>query len=166
MAQGPAHIDSPDVIRRFRERYAAFDNVCRNALMSADADIKEILQWLRYEQRTHWDHQLRKREEEVVRANSEYQQALWSLGTKGKVSCVDQKRALEKAKRRKEEAERKVAAVKKWGLLLDQKLDKMMGPIRALTAVLDQQTPRALARLDQMAESLEEYFRTSSGGGP
>lgn len=165
MAHKHAHIESPEVIKEFRNHLAIFDQTCRNALMSCTAETHGTREWLRTEQRLSLKLQLRKCEEALVVARRNYEQAKWNAGDAGRSSGVDELRALEKAKLRKEEVERKAAAVKKWTGVLDQTINKMLGPVNSLTILLDQRTPRAMARLDQMLDSLEEYFRPAPGGG-
>lgn len=161
-----ARIDSPDVLKEFRKRFVDFDLNSRNALLGNDAAVRGTLEWLKGEQLVHWKTLLRKREEALNTAVRDLDRlrmtATWSLPTSG----VDEKRAIAKAKRLKEEAETKIDAVKQWTLLLDQKARKLMGPCLVLGQMLDLLTPRALARLDQMIVSLEEYLRTSPGGAP
>ena len=160
MAERPARIDSPEVIKEFRNHLAVFDQACRNALMGNRADINATTEWLRSEQRLHWKHQLRKCEEALNVAQQEYSQAKWASGSGAiRSSGVEELRALQRAKRRKEEVEQKIKAVNTWSALLDQKIGKLMGPCNALMILLDQRTPQAMARLDQMLDSLEEYFR-------
>ena len=162
MAQGRANVESVDVIRDFRNRLSVFDSTCRNALTGIQTEVKGVGAWLRTEQRTYWRRQLRKREEDLNRAIQELSQAQWSSQTMGEQSdFVDQKRAVAKARVRKEEAEKKAATVKKWSNLLDQKVDKLLRPCKSLFILLDQMTPRALSRLDQMMKHLEEYFRNA-----
>ena len=78
-----------------------------------------------------------------------------------KTDCIDEKRAFEKAKRRKEEAEAKVRLVKKWSSMLDHTIGKKLGPCKSFSILLDHLTPKALSRLDQMLLKLDEYFRTT-----
>jgi hypothetical protein len=111
----------------------------------------------------YWKHQLRAREEALMAAKQECAQAQWASGRDVKTVSVEAQRALEKAKRRKEEAEQKLETVKRWTVLLDQRVAKLMGPCQALSSAMDQGIPRAMARLDQMLNHLEEYFRPPPG---
>ena len=43
--------------------------------------------------------------------------------------------------------------------LLARETNKLMAPINNLANLLDQNTPKALAKLDSMVRSLEEYLR-------
>ena len=65
---------------------------------------------------------------------------------------------MEVARRRKEEAELKMQAVRKWTLALEQKIDKMWSPCASLAILLEEMTPRGLAALDRMVENLDAYF--------
>ena len=62
------------------------------------------------------------------------------------------------------EAEEKLRAVKKWALAIEHKAAKAMGPCTALSSTLSKLTPQALARLDQMLDSLDDYLRPGATG--
>lgn len=162
VAQGPAHIDSPELLKAFRARLVDFQQLCRRALDGNAALVRETADWVKNEQKAHWQLQLRKRQEALNVAESNYKQAQWYASTKGRMSGVEEKRLLNKALRAKEEAEEKLAAVKKWSLSFDQRVDKLMSPCHSLTNLVDELTPRALSRLDGMLDALDEYFRSPS----
>ncbi|MBI4564982.1 MAG: hypothetical protein HY716_09855 [Planctomycetes bacterium] len=166
MSNGSARIESMEVLKDFRNQFVAFDKRCRNALIGLDSEIKRMAHWLRGEQLLHWKVQLRKCEEAVNRASSELMQARIRSSYAGKSSYVDERKALEKAKRRKEEAEAKIIAIKLWSNLLEQNLTKMEAPCNSLGILLDQLIPKGLARIDRMLDSLDQYFRADSGEGP
>jgi hypothetical protein len=165
MAEGPARIDSPEVIREFRAHFVKFDQAARNALLGLDSDVKGTFAWLRGEQLAYWKAQLRKREELLTRAQGELANAQIAASYSGKNSFVDEKRAVEKAKRMKEEAEQKIQLVRKWSVMAEQEVGKRMGPCNGLAILLDHLTPMALARLDQMVISLEGYLRDTPADG-
>ncbi len=165
MAGGPARIDSQDIIRDIRARFVTFNEVCSNALMSLESDVRSTATWLRTDRETYWKQQHRRREEAYQIALNEYNRARDAVaGPMGKPSYIDEKKAYERAKRSKEEAERAIAAVKSWTRLLEHKTEKLSGPCIALSILLAHLTPRALARLDRMADRLDEYFRPGDGG--
>ncbi len=159
MSQRPARIESPEVIRELRNHLAVFDQKSRNALMACIGEIQGTREWLRNDRQLYWKHQARKREEEMLNAKRELTQAQWAASHGGRSVGVDEQRALEKAKRRHEEALQKIEVVKKWTLLLEQRVVKMLGPVQSLLLLLDQKVPPAIARIDQMLDSLEAYLR-------
>lgn len=165
MPGGPANIRSPEVIRRFRGRYLEFDSDCRRALEVSRAEVVRIEEWLRREQTVYWKGQLRKREEMVAKAKSDYQSALHNDGGyEGKKSAVDEKKLLDRALRLKEEAEGKLLAIKRWLRAAEKQVADLTGACMSLVSLLDATTPQALARMDGMIDSLDEYARPSSPG--
>src|SRR5262245_63683686 len=160
MSRGPARIDSADVIRQLRIQYSKFDQAARNALMGCSSDVSLTADWLRGEQQLHWKHLRRRCEEDVNRARSELSQAEWK-SSRGdtRSSCIEEQRALRRAKERLEEAERGQAATARWAVMLDQKVRKMLAPVNSLSILLDTRTPQVMARLDVMIQGLEAYFR-------
>jgi hypothetical protein len=165
MAARPARIESPELIKELRNHFVAFDQTCRNAVLSFISDVDGTREWLRTDRRRYWEQQFRKRDEELTAAKQAYAQARWASSTIGRSGGLDELREVQKAERRKEEVERKIQAVKKHTLLLEQSITKMLGPCQALMVLLDQRTPQAIARLDQMLDGLEAYFRQAPEGG-
>jgi hypothetical protein len=163
MAHGPARIESPEVIKELRNRFAILDQKCRNALMSVSGDIQEAREWLRNDRQMHWRRQLQKADEFLSNAKRELEQAKWNTSRGIRSDTVDLARAVEKAKRRREEIEQKIESVKRWSAILEMKITKMMGPCHALSILLDQRTAQAMARLDKMLDNLDAYFHKVPG---
>jgi hypothetical protein len=164
MATGPAHIRSPDVLTRFRRRFIAFFEKAQSALELVTGDLSSVRDWIEREQLPGWKKELRRREDMVKLTWREYFNARYGDRRMGKPSSVDERKAYELAKRRKEEAEAKIAQIERWRVGLDQQAEKLMPAIKKLTSLLDQLTPLAIARLDFMLDRLEEYLMPASGG--
>ena len=164
MAQGSANIDSPDVVKRFRSHFVKFAEECQRALDGAHADVNRVREWLAREQAPYWKHELAKCEEQVEHARREYSRARLADTATRKNSCVDEKKALDRAIRRRTEAEEKLQAVKKWLPTIEREAAKALGPCASLKSLLRLLVPQALARLDQMLDSLDEYLRPTAAG--
>jgi hypothetical protein len=165
MSPKSARIDSPDVIKRFRNDFILFDSACQQAVEGVRADVTRTIGWLKGEQLSYWKQQIRKRDELVLRAKAAYQRVRFASNASG----LDEKRALQKAIRRKEEAEEKLKRVKKWAQVIERKSGPMLGPVLRLSNELADMTPRAVVRLDRMVDSLDAYFRAAAaeaGGSP
>jgi hypothetical protein len=159
MSMGRANIDSPEVLKNFRNHLLKFGKSCDSAIADAKADCARVSEWLRHEQLNHWKRELTKRNEQYQRAKSEYAEARYGSDYTRKNSYVDELKEMRKAEQKKEEAERKLALIKKWSGLLEQKTEKMMGPLNQLAGVLDTALPQSLSRLETMIFSLEDYLR-------
>jgi hypothetical protein len=164
MARGPAHIQSPEVIKRFRSSFIKFTEEGRKAVEDIQRDVSRVQQWLEHEQSAHWKRELRRREEKVQRARSEYNFARADSSPLRKKSCVDEKKAFDKAQRLREEAESKLQIVKKTLLTIEQRAAKAIGPCTILSSMLAADGPKALARLDTMLDKLDDYLRPRPSG--
>lgn len=158
MAHTRASIDSPEVIKDFRYQLIKFDSLGRQAVAGAQGDAHRVAQWLS-DQAQFWKKEAREREEDYQRARVAYNQARDKFGVYGKESSVDERKELKKAEVRREEAEHKMKAIKKWITVLGRETEELMGPVRVFSSTLDSATPRALSKLDGLLEKLEEYMR-------
>jgi hypothetical protein len=161
---GSANIRSPEAIRRFRFRFVEFTELAHLALDTAAGDVRSVNEWLRHEQLPYWQREHRRRHEELGRTWREYVNARYGDRRMGKPSCVDERKAWERARRMKEEAERKIEFVKGWLRAVERETDRLKSPCSKLQTLLDSLAPRALVRLDTMLDGLDEYLRAAGHG--
>jgi hypothetical protein len=165
MADNTARINSPDVIKEFRSNFIKYLDRCRQSVSGVKADCDRAAQWVKHDQAMHWKMELRKAEELVRQTKSAYLLARHGSDYLRKPSYQEEEKALKRAERRKEEAQHKLEAIKRWSMLLEQQTDKLMGPIDNLSGMIDAAGPKALSRLEIMIRSLEDYLRETGGGG-
>ena len=102
--------------------------------------------------------ELRRSWEGVSAARIQLQQAQVSRRIAGREpACIDEKRALERAKRRQETAKQKVQAVKHWTQVLDRAADEFQQSRTQFATWLDTDLVEAVAALNRMSVSLESY---------
>lgn len=154
-----ASIRDPEVLRRVREAYVTFDKDTHRAVASVTSSVSQVREWLGREQLAYWTRQLRLRQEALRAAKSDYNRAVRGPRTIMRNSGFDERKAMNKAKARMEEAEEKIKVVKRWTRMLDEKADPLMAAVSRLARLLEQSTPRALGRLDTMLDSLDAYHR-------
>jgi uncharacterized protein YukE len=160
-----ADISSPDVIREFRLQFMKFEERAKQAVAGVHSDADRVVEWLRHEQSQYWKQEHRKAEEAVRQARAAYLIARHGSEYMKKPSYIEEEKALKRAERRKEEAERKLELVKKWGTVLEQQAQKLMGAVNGFAGLLESTAPMARARLETMAQHLDEYLRDSPGDG-
>ena len=159
MSEGSAKIDSPETLRSVRTAWVKFDDDIRQALSGIKSDVQRTHQWLLQDMASYWKQEYRKAEEAVRQAKSDYNAARFGSDAFRKNSYVDEMKALRRAEARKENAEKKLAVLKKWTNALPVQAEKLMGPINTLGITLENATPRALSKLEQLAEKIEDYLR-------
>ena len=158
-----ARIDSIAELRTFRVALIKFAESCNVALGDAEADMQRTLQWLERDQISYWNGQLAKRAETVARCKEAVRmKKLFKSPTGSQQSAVEEEKALRIAIRNYEEAEQKIIACKQWSKRLQKEIMMYKGGVTRFTSVLGGDVPRALAVLDAMATSLEEYAALSA----
>lgn len=153
-----ARVESIDALKDLRVALCQFAETVRLSLDEADAEIKRAAIWLRQEQHSHWKVEIRKRTELVTRAKialMRKEQEKTPLG--GRLSCVDEKKALALARRRLEEAQEKFENVRRWMRQLEQETFTYKATAQGLSEVVEAGVPAGLAQLDQMIGALESY---------
>jgi hypothetical protein len=65
---------------------------------------------------------------------------------------------LRRAQARLQEAEEKLLAVRRWGMVLEREVEDYQGPSQQLSNLLEADLTMAVAHLDQLITSLEAYL--------
>lgn len=161
MSYGSARIDSPEVLKDFRNHLIKFKEACEQSMAGVKSDVYHVQRWLQDEQMNHWKRMLQKYEAEAIQARHEYNEARFGAPAMRKDSYVDEQKAMRKAEQKREDARARIDKIKRWASLLDQQAEKLMGPVNQLQQILDSEHPRALADLESKIQNLEEYLRMS-----
>ena len=79
-------------------------------------------------------------------------------------ACIDEKKALARAKQRLEIAQEKVEAVRHCARAIDRAVDEYRGARTPLSSWLESEAPKALAALRRMMDNLEDYLALQAPG--
>lgn len=150
-----ANVSSIAALEDFRAAIAEFVEEAERALTGADADLARVQSALSRELPAYWKGELRRREENVVRARIALEQA--SASREMGKSTVEERKQLARAKREVEEARARQEATRRWRTRLDRAELVYRGRIEPLRTLLHAGAPRALAALRAMGERLDEY---------
>ncbi|MEX0655388.1 MAG: hypothetical protein WD534_12375 [Phycisphaeraceae bacterium] len=152
-------VESVDAIKQFRGELWKFAQEARSALSDAQSDLRRTCQWLEQEQGPWWLAQCRKRQEVVTEAKRALdEKRLYKAPDGGKPSTVEEEAALKLALRRREEAERKLEAVKRWRRQIDREAADYQAAAQRLARAVDHDIPNAAATVDRLMDALEKYF--------
>ena len=154
-----AHISSVAVLRELRVALVKFGVAAQNALAEADSDLHRTIRWVQQDQAAHWEQQLRRRAERLVQAEQVLKNKKYHFRSDlDSRSCVDEERAVVAARRAVEEAREKSDLVRRWGPKLEKQALLYRGAVNGLIRAAETDVPRALAGLDRMLDSLENYL--------
>lgn len=147
-----------DAVEQMAAAVDVFRTEAAAALEELDMEVRRALEWIHHDRHDHWNHEVRRGWERVTESRIELQQAMTArrIGDRDP-SCVDEKKALERAKRRLDVAQEKVEAVRHWTHSIDHAVTEYHGSRAQLSGWLDAEVPKALAALRRMTAALETY---------
>ena len=158
MSGDRADVRSIDVIDRFRATLVGFVDAGKAALLEAESDLDRTILWLDRDRVPHWNRQIRKRQELLTRAKSElYRKQMQSSAKGGRAGDSDERKNLQRAERRLEEARARLQATRSWMRRLERERTLYKAAISPLASALDHELPGAVALLRKMSENLEAY---------
>jgi len=153
-----ARVTSIDALQAMSAALECFHADASNALDELGMQIRRALQWINHDCRDYWAQEVRRGFERVAEARVQLQQALtFRRVGEHQPSCVDEKKALEKAKRRLQTAQSKVQAIRHWAVVIERAVNEYRGSRAGLVNWLDADLPQAVAALKRMREALESY---------
>jgi len=162
-----ARITSIGVLQTTATALQRFRGEASGALDDLDIELRRILDWIHHDRKEFWDRELRRSSEMVSQAKIQLQQARISRQIAGhEPACVDEKRALERAKRRLEVAEQKVQAVRVFAHAIDRAIEEYQRSRAQFVTWLDTDMLQAVAALDRMSASLESYVSLETPVSP
>jgi hypothetical protein len=158
-----AGVTNLEALERFRASLLEFIHDAANALGEADSEVDRMQVWLERQQKIHWQQEHRRRSEEVTRAKSALYRKQLTVSSKDRPpSAVDEKKALQRAQARLEEAEQKIRRIKHWSVHLGQEAARYKAATSSLAAVLERELPASAEMLKRALAALEQYLHTAA----
>ena len=162
MAKG-ADVQSIDALGEAKVAVVEFLETVKLALSEGSSDVQRTITWLQSEKRTFWHHEVRRRTEKVNQAKSELFRAQLEAQN-DRISCLEEKKLLERAERGLAEAEQKVKLVQKWSRLLEREAALLKGRCQPLARAVEGDLPRGVARLELLIGQLHAYVNLREPG--
>lgn len=158
-----ADVKSHESIEHFRHAMMEFQDACKKAITLLETEKFQAFQWLEYDMPTFWKKQARIRYDEISEARNRLRscEMRGAVGDK-KPSCIEEKKDLERAKKRQEFAQRMIQVVRKWSIKVHKDGDEFTGRIGRCKAVIDNDVTYAIVLLKRMVEALEKYLSMSA----
>ncbi len=161
---GQAAVQSVDAIATFRVATLTFAGEIQAALSEAEADITRLPQWLKLDRVPHWTNQIKHRERQVQAAKRDLARKQMMTSPEPH-SCIDEKKALQRAIASLEEAMGKLAATRRWILLWDEQSSQLRAALSQLRELSERDLLVLAAKLAKQVQLLESYLAASTGSG-
>jgi hypothetical protein len=162
MAQ-PAKVKSIDALQAMSAALKCFHDDAASALDDLEMEIRRVLQWIGQDCRQYWRQEQREARDKVTEASLQLENAKMfrQIGDEKK-SFIEEKKILDRAKRRLEIAENKIAIIPHWANMIERAVNEYRGSRSKFANWLEADYPRAVAALERMILSLETYVRLAT----
>lgn len=167
---GQADVKSIDTLAFVKAALVAFAHETGQAIAEVELEGRRGVDWITVDQAAYWKAEIRRAADMVNKAikDLEHCRTFKKVGD-NQPSCIEEKKALEKARARLARAEQKAEAVRRWTPVVLQQFRETCVRLVHFQEVVDVDAPRAVARVEQMLRALEAYRDVSSprpsGGG-
>ena len=161
-----ADVKSIDTLAFMKAAFASFAHESGQAISECEMQGQRAVDWICVDQAGYWKAEVRRMTELVNKAvkDLEYCKAFKKVGN-NQPSCVEEKKALEKAKQRLARAEQKAEAVRRWTPIVQQQFRETCVRLVRFREVVDVDCPRSMALLEKMLKALDAYRQVASPTG-
>ena len=160
-----AAVHSIEGLKDFRVALALFAEDALSALGAVDMEVKRTVHWVHYDRRAYWQEQIKRRREQVAMAQAEVFRRKLSKTADNSPAMSEQKELLRKAEASLQDAERRVALVKKWEPALQLAVLELHASVRRIGDLTGTDVPRACFLLGRLIDALEAYLREAPPSG-
>jgi hypothetical protein len=160
-----ARVTSIQTVEDFKAALCQFGVDAQDALCAVEVEIRRTIDWLK-ERQKHWQHELRKRQDDLVRAKNELTARKYQNRDGRGQGYTEQEKALKKAQERLREAEIKLEHCRRWAPQLHHAVMEYEGPARRLAGVLEADLRQAVALLENKLAALDAYVKLAPPATP
>jgi len=166
MAAHSANVTSVEVLRGFRAALVKFGEALEAALVALDLEARRPVDWVEMDRARYWPQQGRRAGEVLSEAKLALERCEVRVSTEDTKYCYDERKAVEKAKRRLQLTEEKTQATKRWKVEMRKHHEDFQVEIAKARQYLETDVPRAIAELDRMLEALGRYIDVTKDPTP
>jgi exonuclease VII large subunit len=158
-----ANVRSLDSVQRFRPKIAQFEEDLAAAITSLRVEINRTLQWIDHDCPQYWQNQVRTGFDRVAEARTQLTRKSMITVAGHRSECIDEKKALAKAKQNLELAQQKVQACRQWSIKAHHAADEYTARVGRVEQMVGKGLPRIKMMLDRMIAALEDYAQVQRG---
>jgi hypothetical protein len=152
-----ANVTSIDALRSFKAALIRFASEVEAALVTLELEARRAADWVEDDRSRYWPQQVRKASDLVSEARLALERCEVRISGEDERYCYDERKALERAKRRLRLAEEKTQSVRRWRAQMHKESEEFQVQIARLKQFLETDIVRAIAALDRMIASLDRY---------
>lgn len=161
MSQSSANVNSIDAIRAFRIALLKFVDDAANAITTLELEGRRPATWIDTKA-TYWARENRKASDGMNEARVALDRAEMTTSAEETKYAYDERKALERAKKRMRVTEEKQQAVKRWRPQIHKAVEEFHVALSKFQRYQETDLAQAIASLGRMTESLDRYVQASA----
>ena len=155
-----AQVTSVEAIEAFRSALVIYLSKSRPALEEMANEVARAKQWLQNDQRRKWETEMKQRAKKLERAQAE----LFSVSmSKFQEVSSAQQLLVRRAKDAVDEAQGKLAMLKKWDHELENRSEPLVKQVDQFQSFVTSEMPKAIAYMNNVIRTLEAYADVRMG---
>ena len=161
-----ADIKSIDTLSLVKLAMITYAHDSSQALAEIEVEGQRGIDWITVDRAAFWKAEMRRAADGVNQAikDLEHCRTYKKVGDNAP-TCAEEKKNLEKARKRLQRAEEKLELVKRWTPVVLQQFRETCIRLVRFREIIDVDCPKAIARLEQMLTALENYQTVVSPSG-
>jgi hypothetical protein len=157
MPSQAANIHSIDAIRLLRGALLDFAEQVHNALVALELEARRPVEWVEHDRTQYWPREEQKAGNALREARLALQQCELTISSEDTRYCYDERKNVERAKRRLRTCEAKLQVVRKWRIQIHKEIEEFQVQIEKFRHYLDSDFLKGLTALERMAAALDRY---------
>jgi hypothetical protein len=160
-----ASVNSIDSLKDLRVALALYGEDTLGALGAVEAEVRRTVRWLQEERPYYWQEQIKRRREQVSQARADVFRKNLQKRADYTPPMSEQKENLRKAEASLQDAEKRLAMVRKWQPIMQHAVLEYHASVQRIKDLAASDVPRAVNLLTKMIDALEAYLRVAPPPG-
>lgn len=152
-----ANLRSIEALHQFRAALIVFVDDASLAVQTMMMELQRSFEWVEREQPYYWNAQLKKAFDLVAQTRSSLETCRMRTVAGQRSSCIEEKQAFARAKRRLQDCQDQMKALRSWANQVRHDADEFRGRLAGLQTLLEADLPKAIALLEKAITILESY---------
>ena len=158
-----ANVHSVDAIKDVRTALIKFQERAISAMGDLRQKVDRTVNWLELDRPNYWKDQERRAYDLVASTRVAYETCKLRTVAGRRSDCIEEKKALERAKMRMEYVREKQQAVRKWLVQAGREANEYRARTSTFQRTLEHDVPMMIAQLGRMIDAIESYSEITTG---
>jgi hypothetical protein len=154
-----ANITSIEAVRELRAGLLKFAEQARSALVALELEARRPVEWVEHDRSRYWPREAQRASDRLSEARQELARCELATSGEDRRYCYDERKALERARRRLSVTEEKVQAVRRWRIKLQREVEEFDAQVAKMSRFLDADFVQGVAALERIAATLDRYVQ-------